>query len=278
MFKKSKGYLPKQRQKRNTEQDNKQAFYNALHAVEELLSFNQDKDISLQVAVYDFSIKAIAHEISANSACQLFRGEHCPYSKDFRILPIMKGYKIESIQFAGYFVVAPVWKMIKWFGALKTVIKEGFRQSKGDYRGFFYEELKLIVITNGLHHSSIASLMGAGSAKVMFVRLADYFDKLTTDGAHWYFNDEIQGLVDDVGDYRIAVLYELAKRKHQLCKDAEFQLPHDAPIPHEANELFDDLLAAQNEKNYYRNECRLLKSENERLKEQLRKCCNNADI
>ena len=167
--------------------------------------------------------------------------------------------------------------MSKWFGALKTVIREGFRQSKGDYRGFFYEELKLIVITNGLHHSSIASLMGAGSAKVMFVRLADYFDKLTTDGAHWYFNDEIQKLVDDVGDYRIAVLYELAKRKHQLCKDAEFQLPHDAPIPHEVNELYDDLLAAQNEKNYYRNECRLLKSENERLKEQLRKCCSDAD-
>ena len=43
------------------------------------------------------------------------------------------------------------------------------------------------------------------------------------------------------------------------------------------NELYDDLLAAQNEKNYYRNECRLLKSENERLKEQLRKCCSDAD-
>ena len=273
MLKEIKGCLIKQKQRR----DNKQAFYNALHAVEELLSLNQDKGISLQVAVYDFSIKAIAHEISANSACQLFRGEHCPYSKDFRILPITKGYKVESIQFANNFVVAPVWKMSKWFGALKTVIREGFRQSKGDYRGFFYEELKLIVITNGLHHSSIASLMGAGSAKVMFVRLADYFDKLTTDGAHWYFNDEIQKLVDDVGDYRIAVLYELAKRKHQLCKDAEFQLPHYAPIPHEVNELYDDLLAAQNEKNYYRNECRLLKSENERLKEQLRKCCSDAD-
>lgn len=277
MFKKTKGCLTKQRQKRDTKQDNKQAFYNALHAVEEVLSFNQDKDISLQIGVYDFCIKAFAREIAASSATQIFKPQHFPYSKDFQI-PFTECYTEENIKFEGHNIAACVWDPARLLGSVKTVLQSGFRQTYGYYTGLYYEELNLIVITNGLHHTSIASLLDTGSAKVGRIRLADYFGVLKTDGERWYRGEGAERQVSQVGDYRIAVLYELARRRGELAAVGKQVLPQNITVPHELDIMEENYRAIWNEKNYYRNECRLLKTENERLTEQLRKCCNNADI
>lgn len=272
MLKKTKGCLTKQRQKR----DNKQAFYNALHAVEELLPLNQDKDISLQIGVYDFCIKAFAREIAANSATQIFKPQHCPYSKDFQI-PLIECYTEENIKFEGHYIAACVWDPTRWLGSVKTVLQSGFRQTYGYYTGLFYEELNLIVITNGLHHTSIASLLDTGSANVGRIRLSDYFGVLKTDGERWYRGEGAERQVSQVGDYRIAVLYELARRRDELAVVGKQVLPQNVAVPHELDIMAENYRAIWNEKNYYCNECRLLKSENERLKEQLRKCCSDAD-
>lgn len=63
-------------------------FYTTLEKVENIRQYTEYRNnstISDTIAVYDFAIRAIAKDMAADSACQLFRGTHCPYSRDYLI-------------------------------------------------------------------------------------------------------------------------------------------------------------------------------------------------
>lgn len=267
------------RKKRSFEQENsnkKEQFGKAIRSINQILQLEASSDISVQIGAYDFCIRAFAREIAACAATQIFKPQHCPYSKDFQI-PLTKYYKEENLKFEGHYIAACVWEPTKWIGSVKTVLQSGFRQTYGYYTGLYYEELNLIVVTNGLHHTSIASLLDTGSAKVGRVRLSDYFEVLKTDGEHWYRGEGAEQQISQVGDYRMAVLYELARRRGELAAVGKQVLPQNVAVPHELDKMEENYRAIWNEKNYYLNECRLLKNENAQLKERLQKCCNSAD-
>lgn len=261
----------------STRRDKATEFNRTVNIIEQLRLIKEHEELSTIIGVYDFSIRAIAREIASSSACQLFHGKHCPYSDDYEI-KFVKGRQTENIKFGNNQVVSAVWNQGKWLGAVRTVLKEGFRQSEGYYTGYLYKELNLIVIKNGLHHTSIASLINAGSAKVQIIHLSDYFERLTTDGAYWFYNDGAEQKTEEVGDYRIAVLYELARRREAVAGEAKLVLPQDEEIPHELDAMADRLLAAQNEKNYYKQECRLLENKLKQLEAQLQQSRFDAQI
>ena len=244
-----------------------------LEEVEQLRRYAEGQagsTVSDIIAVYDFAIRAIGKDMAADAACQLFRGNHCPYSKDYQIPFLLRGSE-ENILFSGNEVVAPVWSAAKWTSAVSSDMQSGFRQSFGNYTALFYKELKLIVITNGIHHSSVAALMSVGSAKVTTIRLSDYFDKVQTDGAMWRYNSDAGLQTEPVRDYRIAVLYELARRRAELAGELELRPPEEAEVPQEVDEYYDRLVAAQNKVRYWKQECELLKNQLKMLQVQAEK-------
>ena len=235
-------------------------FYTTLEKVESIRQYTEHRNnstISDTIAVYDFAIRAIAKDMAADSACQLFRGTHCPYSRDY-LIPFLLHGEVKNIEFGRNEVIAPVWSIDRWSGAVSTVMQSGFRQSFDNYTGYLYKELNLIIITNGLHHTSIASLMNTGSATLSVVHLSDYFRRLQVDGTRWFYATETGTLTAPVRDYRSAVLYELAKRRAKIAGKAELVLPEDEDIPHEQDKLYDQLLSAQNKVRYWKKECELL--------------------
>lgn len=177
-----------------------------------------------KIAILDFSIKVIARHLAldpiVNYICtgslpSLTPG--CCAPANWFCIPVCDGSTktIPEADLSPYSVVIQPWSKGRLINAIRDISEAGFNQNSSPtdcYSGILYPELELVVITNGKHHLTVAQLTGHATADLTVANLTPFFDTLRTDGSQWYFN----GKKYLVGDYRIALLYELARRRAEL--------------------------------------------------------------
>ncbi|WAM33333.1 DUF6710 family protein [Caldicellulosiruptor morganii] len=112
-------------------------------------------------------------------------------------------------------VIAYPWNSRRYEKMIKILAREDFKYDKTNHFAEYYVPLDICFITNG--HHSIAAGCGykKGSIKAKQVDITPLFEKIYTDGQSWY-ECGTGKKVFDVPDFRIAILFEIARMKYKL--------------------------------------------------------------
>lgn len=116
-------------------------------------------------------------------------------------------------------VIAKFWndKSIKY--AVKDINKEGFKHIEKNLKSFYYPLLKICVITNGFHHSAVASVRREGKFTTNYsYDITKLFPHVSTNGCNWYNTHTGEKLLA-VHDFRVAALYEIYKKQAEALSD-----------------------------------------------------------
>ena len=172
-----------------------------------------------KAAILDYAINVVGRELVYSVSAELLHSGSTPDNREY-VIPLGTITKVARLncQLDGVNVVIDTYDLEKLKKAIVQVSQNGFHQELSYYTGTFYPEINLVVVENGRHHLSAAAVKNSGSAKLQVCDLKKAFPLLHTDGAYWYINDTTPW---PVYDYRIAVLYELARIKYDLFPDAE---------------------------------------------------------
>ncbi len=126
--------------------------------------------------------------------------------------PMPEGYVIEHRQnmpVGDNTIVSIPWCKKRLGGAMCHLSCTDFDYRLDNYSGCFFPELKLIKVTNGLHHLALAKLKDQGALDVDVYPLSLCFPYFITDGAYWINNKS--NTKEPVKEMRFAILYELAR-------------------------------------------------------------------
>ncbi len=190
-------------------EDNSNLFHTAIQSFDALIS--QADSLEEKCRICDFCIKIIASEMAVSRFYYLiYLGDHKNTNR-VSVIPFIKPQGKEKITIGSKIVVSAPWSYRKLGRAILDTEQHGLA---ADYRtsyGSYYEELNLVIIRTRFHHAATASIRGKGTCTVERYRLKDYFDTLNTNGVTWFYGTE----EESVRDYRLAVLYQIAKQKHQ---------------------------------------------------------------
>ncbi len=205
----------------------RKAFTQTVQMVTKLLNPSfQGNDLDIHKAeVISFFIELIGKDLAFSTASRLLRLGKTPQNVQFAIPAPEEAYVgAENFSLSGINVVSDTYACDKLVGAIHHIKTAGFRQIN-NYTGTYYPEINLAVIENGRHHLSVAMVHDTGSAQLQICSLRKAFGYVTTDGAFWYTEG---GQRQPVLDYRLAVLFELARLRESLIlsvNDSELPEP-----------------------------------------------------
>ncbi len=212
----------------------KAAFDEAIRSIRYLLYWTPlDVD---KATVLDYAINVIGRDLSYSVAARMLYHGKTPGNSDFTIpAPLSAYHGHRNYSLSGINVISDTYDSDKLSKAISQVFLQGFRQIN-NYTGTYYPDINLVVVENGRHHLSAAAVKNSGSAKLQICDLKEAFSVLKTDGAYWYSDGSSP---DQVFDYRVAVLYELARLKNGLMLPGDINDLRDReyPIPSEVNAL-----------------------------------------
>lgn len=252
----------KQRAKTNTAIDGGDTGYSYDGILKKVRDMTAGADIDMKLAVYDFAIAALGQELAGESGTAIFKS-HPPYSHECHIQPAYgKSSSQKNIKFDHINVVSYAWDLTRWGPAATTTLKYGFRQKMDNYTGIYYVELRLLVITNGLHHSTMAKLLQCGSAKAEVVHLAEIFDTVHTDGQQWF---EVGKAPIPVNNFRLAAMYTLAQERAKLSSQPGYVPAHDFSVSCDLDANEEEMAKLYNEVNYWKRKCALFEEQLKKL-------------
>lgn len=254
--------------------ENKAFFQRDLRNIMHLL--DHESQSGMQVSLLDFAIEVIGRELEIETIsgflCRDWKegeGEHryeIPFVEKHAGTETVKGAALSA-----YHVITRPWKRGSLLHAVNSVFRYGFLQSEGTYDGTLYQELGLVVIENGRHHLAAAHVRGTASADLQVYSLAPCFSRLTTDGGFWRCDEERE----PVKDYRIALLYELAHQRYNICQQQLFPEPIHCPAipdglhPDLPQKVFDLLQEKNDDLQYLKSENQILERHVNRLLKKL---------
>lgn len=136
-------------------------------------------------------------------------------SKDYNVKDKMiLVRKDKVIDLAKDTVILLPWDRFRFSNTVRSIYKNGFKYMEDNHKAFYYSDIDLCYVHSGNHSIATGIIKKEGSIKAEEYDIKGLFNVLTTDGANWYINGE-KHLVE-VFDFRIAILYEVAKIKYNL--------------------------------------------------------------
>ncbi len=166
----------------------------------------------------DFFIDMITDDIRTSVASNLIYCHRMSWpDAGFPFIGLPKQTAKRTVSSEGMTVIATPWNPDRLTSAVHHVKHSGFRSDMSPVRnGAWYPELRLIVVDSGQHHSCVAAQWRLpGLYEVDVYPLSDYFSDVSTDGIWWY-DKRNKMRTYPVLDVRIAILYEIARRRREL--------------------------------------------------------------
>ena len=90
----------------------------------------------------------------------------------------------------------------------------------GKYIVYYYKELNICQVMNGNHSIAAGIYTEKGTVLAKIVDMKPLFENLKTDGAY-YYSIHNNTIIEEVQDFRIAVIFEIAKMKYKLENELE---------------------------------------------------------
>lgn len=109
------------------------------------------------------------------------------------------------------------WNNERTFNNLLHLSKNDFKYDKLNHYSIFYEDINLCYVFNGNHSINAGRYLKKGTITSQKADLTLLYPHCYTDGIKWY-NSHTNEILHNVEDFRLAALYEVAKKRYMLNK------------------------------------------------------------
>lgn len=190
-----------------------QVVWNRIHRREAYSVFDSDVEWENYLR---YVIDVVKLDIQGSLQARMFYHDTQKFHKIFPAVFSPPAEMGKEVSFEGNTVICMPYDFKKMAGAVVDISRDGFIKSV-EHTGFYFPEIKLLIIQNGQHHSSVASIKGScgGAADADVYHLADIYPWLSVsdDYRFWLFEreDGEDNTPIEVIDPRFALLYNLAK-------------------------------------------------------------------
>ena len=190
-----------------------QVVWNRIHCREAYSVFDSDLEWENYLR---YVIDVIKLDIQGSLQARMFYQDTRTFHRIFPAVATPPAEMRKEVSFEGNTVICMPYDFKKLAGAVVDVNRDGFLKDI-EHTGFYFPDIKLLIIQNGQHHSSVASIKSncGGAAYADVYRLADIYPRLSvSDDYCLWFPKRDNGENDEpieVIDPRFALLYNLAK-------------------------------------------------------------------
>ena len=214
---------------KNIECIGKYKFENAMSWAKEIVE-NEDKDNI--VILLDYILETVKNDLKYSLLTEII------YSPRFDVLDITRKtfipqfYKDENgdefsvsyksdktVNLKSDTIISVPYRRERKRNSIINLKNNKFEYIESNHMGKYYEIVDITYIYNGIHSiSSGVELCKDGNIEVKeIVRVGELFPHIYTDGVNWIntYNDEI---IYEVVDFRIAILFEVARLKFNIYK------------------------------------------------------------
>ena len=123
--------------------------------------------------------------------------------------------EIKRIRFSEDSCVVLPWNRKRLVSGILYLSKTDFKYDKNNHMAYYYPELDVAYIYNGTHSASIGVAKRSGEIDAQVIDIEPLFKHIYTDGEMW-FSKYNHSRLCAVPDFRVAVLFEMAKRRKAL--------------------------------------------------------------
>lgn len=182
-----------------------------IHSYPDYVSTSPEK----QREFLKFALDVVKLDLQGYTISKMF------YQEDARMNPrifpaagICPPIEKKEISFEGKTVLTMPYSGKKLINAIMDINRKGFQKQK-DSSGIYFQDINLLILQNGQHHSAVASIRGGGSVIAEVYNLSDAFEHLTISEDYKYWIIDGRQKID-IEDPRFALLYELTKEIENL--------------------------------------------------------------
>lgn len=138
------------------------------------------------------------------------------YDENGRKRELISGeLQIKTISLKDDYVITCPWNIDRIKDNILNITKNGFKYFSNNHYSYYYSELDLCIVYNGYHSIASGIYNKNGNILAKVISIKPLFQHIKTDGAYFYnvYTDERLYWIED---FRIAVLFEIAKMKYNL--------------------------------------------------------------
>lgn len=215
-----------------------------------------------KAAIYDFAIWAIGRDVAADGCSNLMLGKNVQENRDisyavFPDIPEARGGS-QVVDLAKCNAYTGCWNPNRILTSVGSLFESGYHQPS-DSNGVYYPELRFAIMYNGRHHTSLATFLNDCKVNLEVIQLTPYFNAVNTDGAFYdYLNEYNEPQHIRIGEYRMAVLFQLAKERARIEQTHIGDLfTREMMHKHlqEESKQYDRLCDALKEVSYWKQQC-----------------------
>ena len=98
------------------------------------------------------------------------------------------------------------------------LFNKDFAYDKVNHYSYYYDDIDLCYVYNGNHSINAGRYYKKGKIISVCCNMTLLYDNCYTDGLKWY-NLHTNEVIDTVEDFRLAAIFELAKKRYMLNND-----------------------------------------------------------
>lgn len=118
------------------------------------------------------------------------------------------------------------WNVGRQFRSILNLKDKEFVYEDFNHFSHYYKDINLCYVYNGNHSINAGRYFKKGKIISECHDITLFYPHCYTDGVHWY-NSHTNGIIDDVNDFRLAAIYELARRRYFIQSKINELVPTD---------------------------------------------------
>jgi len=205
-----------------------QEFKHAMSFVGEVLE--TEKSIKDQIIILDFMLEVVKEDLKTDLLSYIFYSEvdfgreiNCPfplnyYDEQGNTLSVKEREKTE-VDLAENCVLVLPWRRDRLRRQIINLSNNDFFYDKRNHRAYYFPYVSLCYVYNGNHSIASGTVLKKGKIEAEQYDITKLFPHIYTDGQKWY-NSHTGKKTGNVTDFRISIIYEVARTKYQLEKQS----------------------------------------------------------
>lgn len=191
-------------------------------------TLEHEKEEQDKIIILDFMLDVIRNDLQYDVLTTILYSSEC-FSREINFLfpiyyydelgnkfntyPNEKTYR--NVDLSKDCILVIPWDRERLRNSIKNIFRNEFEYHDSNHLSYYFTHIDICHAYNGLHSISAGVGHKKGFIKAVECDISKLFNHIYTDGESWY-NCHNNDKLDDVFDFRVAILYELAKIKYNL--------------------------------------------------------------
>ncbi len=201
-------------------------FENVMRVVK--LEMETEKNFQDKLIILDFILEAIKEDLKTDLLSHIIYSQP-DFEREFKI-PFPFFYKDEQgnrfslkkeglveVSLSESCILTLPWRWNKLSKQAKNLFSNDFVYSERNHIAYYFPYVDICYVVNGKHSISAGTIYKKGTIKAEQYDITKLFPHIHTDGQSWY-NSHTHEKKNNLPDFRIGIIYEVAKIKYQLVR------------------------------------------------------------